>query len=237
MQRRDLLSTEKAETGSGQMLTVDGLSFSYGRTAVFRQLSFSAAAGECLVVAGPNGSGKSTLLSLLAGVLTPGSGSISANGKCGYVPQGVALFEDMTVRDNLKFFAALSHVSVPESLPFGVQELLPRPLASLSGGMKKRVSITCALLGEPDILLLDEPCAGLDLCYREELTDLLNTLKRQGRTVIYAGHEPAEFSSCYDRLLLLGGEAPAVYTRASITAEGGVFQFLIHAEKELNKNK
>jgi len=203
------------------MLTVTGLTFSYNRKPLLDALSFQAAPGECVVLAGPNGSGKSTALSLLAGVLKPDAGSVTAEGRIGYVPQGTALFEDMTVADNLAFFADLAGVKLPEEFAFGVGRFLKKKVSSLSGGTKKRVSIVCALLGDPENLLFDEPCAGLDVQYRDELTALILRLKSEGRSICYVGHEASEFASFYDRLVFLGGEKPQVFEKADLSGASG----------------
>ena len=121
------------------MLEVRSLSFSYRGKPVVSGLSFTALPGSVTVLAGPNGSGKSTTLSLIAGVLRPDAGTIRADGRIGYVPQGIALFEDMTVKDNLRFFASEAHVPIPAHLPFGIDTFLGKRLSALSGGMKKRV--------------------------------------------------------------------------------------------------
>ena len=203
------------------MLTVSGLTFSYNRKPLLEALSFQAAPGECVVLAGPNGSGKSTALSLLAGVLKPDAGSIRTEGRIGYVPQGTALFEDMTVADNLAFFADLAGAKLPKEFAFGVGRFLKKKVASLSGGTKKRVSIVCALLGDPVNLLFDEPCAGLDVQYRDELAELILRLKQEGRSVCYVGHETSEFASFYDRLVFLGNGKPQVFEKADLSGTSG----------------
>ena len=200
------------------MITVQDAGFSYGKRQIFDGLSFTAAAGECVVFAGHNGTGKSTALSLIAGALRPSSGTVSVEGSIGLVPQGTALFEDMSVGDNLAFFASLAHCSVPDELPFGVQRYKHLRVSRLSGGMKKQVSIACALLGNPRVLLLDEPCAGLDIVYREELAELIRTLKKDGRTVIYVSHEPMEFAPFYDKLIFFG-DRPTYKTREELSGE------------------
>lgn len=200
------------------MTEVHELCFSYGKRRILSGLSFTAGPGECVVLAGPNGSGKSTALSLIAGVLRPDSGTVRTEGRVGFVPQGAALFEDMTAGENLRFFAGLAGCSVPAALPFGVEKNLGLKVSKMSGGMKKQLSIACALLGGPQLILLDEPCAALDIRYRQELAALVLELKARGRTVIYAGHEPMEFAPFYDKLLLLGGEA-ACYTRSQLSGE------------------
>ncbi len=203
------------------MLTVQGLTFSYNRKPLLEGLSFTAAPGECVVLAGPNGSGKSTALSLIAGVLQPEAGEVRAEGRIGYVPQGIALFEDMSAADNLAFFADLAGVTVPKDLPFGIGRHLKKKVAALSGGTKKRISIACALLGDPENLLFDEPCAGLDVQYRDELMALILDLKKQGRCILYVGHEVSEFAAFYDRMVFLGGTAPQLFDKSDLSGTSG----------------
>jgi len=192
--------------------------FSYGKRTILKNLSFTVAPGECVVLAGPNGSGKSTAISILAGILRPDAGQVHVDGRVGFVPQGVALFEDMRVEDNLRFFAGLLGCGVQEGLPFGVDQIRKKKVSKLSGGMKKRVSIAGALLGDPQLLLFDEPCASLDVEYRGELTALVHRLKEQGRAIVYVSHDPTEVASFYDKLVFLGSE-PAVYTREQLSGE------------------
>ncbi len=153
------------------------------------------------MLAGSNGSGKSTVLSMLAGILKPSSGKITAHGRIGYVPQGSALLEDATVEENLNFFASLAKTSVPRELPFSVESYKKKLVSTLSGGMKKQVSIACAAIGDPQIMLLDEPCAALDITFRDEMISLVEKWKSEGKTVIYVGHDPAEFYSFFDTLV------------------------------------
>ena len=200
------------------MVQVQNVCFSYGKRRILNDLSFEAKAGECVVFAGNNGAGKTTALSLIAQVLRPTSGAVTVRGRVGLIPQGTALFEDMSVQDNLRFFAELSGCKVPEKLPFAVERYGKTKVSQLSGGMKKQVDIACALLGEPQVMLLDEPCAGLDVVYREELLELIAALKREGRTVIYVSHEPAEFAPIYDKLVFFGREIRC-YTRAELSGK------------------
>ncbi len=200
------------------MISIRDLHFSYGRRKIIDNLSFDAARGECVVLAGPNGSGKSTLLALAAGVLRASSGQITVRGRVGYVPQGTALFADATVEENLRFFADLARVPLPKHFPFAVEQYKKKKLSALSGGMKKQVSIACALLGDPEVILLDEPCAALDLGFRAEMADLVLSLKEQGRTVLYVGHDPAEFCAFCDRLVFFG-DSPRVLERRELAEE------------------
>lgn len=213
------------------MLTLNGVSFSYGKKKIIEELSFTAAPGECVVLAGPNGSGKSTALSVIAGVLAPSSGTVTADGKLGYVPQGTALLEDATVRENLKFFASVSHGKIPEKLPFSVEKYLKKKVSRLSGGMKKQVSIACAMLGDPDIILLDEPCAALDVTFRDEMIKLVCSWKAEGKTIVYVGHDPLEFYPFYDKLVL-PGISRTVLTRGVNDAEADTEEKFVRFYKE-----
>lgn len=202
------------------MLEVKNVSFRYRRKEVLRDVSFSIGEGECLVVAGGNGVGKSTLLSVIAGILKPGNGEVLCRGKIGYLPQGISLFEDMSVNDNLQFFAGLAKCSVPELLPFSLEEKRKEKVGKLSGGQKKQLSIACALLGDPKVLLLDEPIASLDIVFRDEFLEILSGLKAQGMTIVYVGHDPAEFERIFDKILFLGSENEC-YTREEFLQKCG----------------
>ena len=206
------------------MLEFGRVSFSFGKRPVLRELSFRTAPGECLVVAGANGSGKTTLLSLAAGILSPDAGTVRRNGpdadRIGYVPQGSALLEDATVGENLRFFADLAHAPVPDSLPFAVERYRDRRVSRLSGGMKKQVSIACAMIGEPGLLLLDEPCASLDLLFRDALIREVVRWKAAGHTVLYVGHDPGEFYPFFDRILFFS-ETPFEKRRGELIPPGG----------------
>ena len=186
--------------------------FSYGKNVILKDISFSLEPGRCLAVAGPNGRGKSTLLLVIAGILHPRQGEVSVDMKTGYVPQGGGLFEDMTVKDNFRFFSDMCGCEMPSPLPFELDEYASRKVSALSGGTKKRVSIACALLGDPELILFDEPCASLDVTYRDEIIELATKLKSEGKSIIYVGHDTAEFSDFYDSLLFLGREHAEMYT-------------------------
>lgn len=210
---------EAVVTESRQIcVEVNQISFSYRKKPVLSDISFRAEEGECLAVVGANGRGKSTLLAILAGILKPKEGTTVCYGKVGYLPQSISLFEDMTVEDNLRFFAGLAKCEVPNELPFRLDDKRNERVGKLSGGQKRQVSIACALLGEPKVLLLDEPAAGLDVEYRESLLQLLKEKKEAGCTILYVGHEPLEVADICDKLLFLG-ETVAVYPREALAGE------------------
>ncbi len=217
------------------MLTVKDISFSFGKKVVFEKLGFTVSDGECIVIAGPNGSGKSTALSVIAGALTPSSGQITVNGKLGYVPQGTALLEDSTVLENLRFFASLSGCTVPRELPFNVASYLKMRVSKLSGGMKKQVSIACALMSDPDVLLFDEPTASLDITFRDEMVKLVRQLLQRGRGVVYVGHDPDEFRLLFDKLIIMGKEIRC-YTKEELREQIADADTFLQFYKNILKN-
>ncbi|MBO5305835.1 MAG: ABC transporter ATP-binding protein [Clostridia bacterium] len=192
------------------MLELLHVSFSYGKHKpnVLTDVSLTAKDGKCTVLVGENGAGKSTLVGLLAGTLKAKSGNVTHTGRLGYLPQGSALFDDMTARENLLFFAKLYGVPIPspDSLPFGVSEFLGKRAGELSGGMKKRLSLACMLIGNPDTLLLDEPAASLDAHNRAILAETITDLRAKGKCILYIGHSEEEYRDfCDARYLLSDG--------------------------------
>ena len=183
------------------MLTAENLCFSYKKNKVLDGLCFSVNAGECLVLTGPNGCGKSTALAIAAGVLKADSGHVKRDGTIGYLPQAEALFYDMTVLANLRFFAKLAGEKLGETLPLGLSELKNTKVSKLSGGQRKRLSIACAFLGKPDILLLDEPCSGLDKEWQEVFLTMVKYKKEHGCCIVYVGHNPEEYAGLADKIL------------------------------------
>lgn len=196
-------------------VSVKNVSKRYGRNApTLINLDLEIEPGTIVTLAGSNGSGKSTLLRCMAG-LARFTGSIKVCGKpvdnrgafrrlIGYLPQAVSLPPHATVAEAIRFFARLrgADVSVlpvdPEFLPpFGAR------IGTLSGGQRQRVALTIALLGAPEVILLDEPVANLDLGGREAVWDLLRQLRDDGTTVIIASPSPIDLAGIGDRTVLL----------------------------------
>ena len=183
------------------MIYVDNVTVGYGKKAVVQDVTFTVKKGQAAVLVGENGSGKSTLLAALAGALPLQGGSVRLGGRVAYIPQGSGLMEELTFADNLCFFAALAGVETPKRLPMGAEALLKTRVRDMSGGMKKLCSIVCALVGQPDILLLDEPCAALDAAHKAMLVQHLCALKARGATLLYVGHDEGEYAPFADLLL------------------------------------
>lgn len=189
----------------------------YGKKQVLKDISFSASQGECIGILGANGSGKSTLLNILASV-QKGEGDFSykdadlfKNTKIrsrvvGYVPQGTPLLEELSARDNLRLW--YDEEQMNQSLKngvlamLGIGDFIKVPVYKMSGGMKKRLSIGCAVAHKPEILLLDEPSAALDLVCKERISNYLLDFKRQGGIVVLATHDVQEIPLC-DKLYIL----------------------------------
>ena len=186
------------------ILELNQIGFSYGKKPILENVNLSLDAGQCAVIAGQNGCGKTTLLSLIAGIYKPSSGSVNVQGKIGYVPQNPALIADATVGENLRFFADVAKCDIPKELPFDVSSFLKKRVSRISGGMKKQVSIACAMIGDPSVILLDEPCSALDIRFKNDLLDQVSRWKNEGKAIVYVGHDPHEITSIFDSLTFLG---------------------------------
>lgn len=196
----------------------------YRNQTVLSNASFYANQGECIGIVGANGCGKSTLLGILSGSHKPTSGEVIYNGEnalkkrklftdlVGYVPQENPLMEELSVRDNLKFWYAQSERNLNEDLvngslaAFGVTAFLDKTVKKLSGGMKKRLSIACAVANNPAILIMDEPGASLDIVCKEDIKNYLKNYLYYGGTVIITSHEETELKLCNRMYLLQNGQ-------------------------------
>ena len=192
------------------VLEVDGLSKSFGDQVALTEVNLQASEGELLAVLGPNGAGKTTLLSILAGIIRPDAGRIDLAGdEIGWVPQQAALYRRLTVEENLRLFA---HMEAAADIDAVVDRMLDQtglgdrrhdPVSSLSGGNQQRINIAVGLLGDPSVLLLDEPSSGLDPSQRVRLWEFVAGLAKGGTTVIYSTHQIEEASQYSDRLVVL----------------------------------
>jgi ABC-2 type transport system ATP-binding protein len=183
----------------------EGISKRYGERDALRDVSFEVADGERVAVIGPNGAGKTTLLQILAGALRPTAGTVSVE-RVGWVPQQPALYSKLSVAENLRLFARLERVPDVERAVARMLEqtaLADRAgdeVGKLSGGNRQRVNIAIGLLGEPTVLLLDEPAAALDPRQRERLWEFIAAL---GTTVVFSTHDVGEAERFADRVVVL----------------------------------
>jgi ABC-type multidrug transport system ATPase subunit len=206
-------------------MRADSISKRYGEREALRSVSFSVDEREKIAVIGPNGAGKTTLLQILAGALTPSSGAIDVDGRVGWVPQHPALYSKLSVAENLRLFARLEKVADVERTvgrmleQTALAERADDEVGLLSGGNRQRVNIAIGLLGDPRVLLLDEPSASLDPRQRERLWAFLAEL---GTTVVFSTHDVGEAERHADRLLVLAdGELLFTGTPAELETETG----------------
>ena len=222
-----MLSLKAVTKKYGGLTAVDGITLDIGR-------------GEFFGLLGPNGAGKSTLISLIAGLHTPDSGSVSVGDappgakhrnachRPGLVPQSIALYEELTAEQNLRFFGELQGL-YGTKLRYRVGEVLEAVqltsrrndrLNTFSGGMQRRLNLAAALLHQPELLLCDEPTAGVDPQARNAIFDMLESLNRGGTTIIYSTHYMEEAARLCSRIgimhhgrLLAGGTVAELLTR------------------------
>lgn len=203
-------------------IEVDNLSKSYGRVKALDSISFSVRRGELFGLVGPDGAGKTTLFRLLATLLNPDSGGAFVEGYdisedylairsvVGYMPGRFSLYPDLTVKENLQFFAALFGVTVEESYDLiapiyrQIEPFSSRKAGKLSGGMKQKLALSCALIHRPQVLFLDEPTTGVDAVSRSEFWDMLAGLKERGMTILASTPYMDEAARC-DRIALCNG--------------------------------
>lgn len=193
----------------------------YGKKHVLNGISFTSEGGRCVGILGRNGCGKSTLLSILAGVQKCDGGALLIDGhplfgspadlrrNVGYVPQGTTLIEELTARDNLLLWYSKEELArelddgVLKML--GVGDFLKTTVAKMSGGMKKRLSIGCAMQTRPPVLLLDEPCAALDIECKENILNYLSDYKSRGGCLVLTSHDPMELGICDECKIMRDG--------------------------------
>lgn len=192
------------------IVTVEKVSLKY-KKAVLTDVSINAEKGEVIGLLGLNGSGKSTLLSTIAGLRKPSSGSIKVNGKAGFVTQENALIDELTAMDNLKMWTSLSKQDILKELTetelsiLKVNEFIDLKVKRMSGGMKKRLAIASVLLAKPDILLMDEPLAALDIPAKNDIINFIDSFRNKGGTVFIASHSEELFKHCSKIYLLKNG--------------------------------
>ena len=181
----------------------------YGRRALFSGVSAEVPPGRCLVVAGANGAGKSTLLKIIAGLIRPDAGRVEFGGLCGYAAPDVQLYGELTGTENLAFFARLRGLAGTDSAALLTQVGLPpargRDLVSAySSGMRQRLKIAVSLLGNPPLLIWDEPTATLDGAGRAVADTLLAECLASGRSAVVATNDAAEVQRWGDYSLTIG---------------------------------
>ena len=224
---------------------ITDLTKSYGTTVALDHVSLSVGKGEMFGLIGPDGAGKSTMYKILATLLTPDSGNATVCGldtvrqfrdirtRIGYMPEKFSLYQDLTVEENLKFFASLFGVSIKENYDliapiFGQLKRFPnRRAGALSGGMKQKLALSCALIHRPEILLLDEPTTGVDAVSRSEFWDMLATLREKEITILVSTSYMDEATRCERIAMINEGRILDIDTPARLIA--GIGENLFNA--------
>ncbi len=201
-------------------IEVKNVSKSYGKVKALDDVSFSVKKGEVFGLIGPDGAGKTTLYRILCTLLKPDSGTSAVDGfdtvnqmkeirkHVGYMPGRFSLYQDLTVEENLKFFATLFGTTVEEgydsikAIYSQIERFKNRRAGALSGGMKQKLALSCALVHSPSVLFLDEPTTGVDPVSRKEFWEMLQTLKERGITIV-ASTPYLDEVRCCDRVAFL----------------------------------
>jgi len=234
-------------------LVVDDIRFAYGKTRAVDGVSFEVRAGEIFGLLGPNGAGKTTTISIISGLLPPESGqalifgreaggaSGASRARMGVVPQEIALYEELSAIENVRFWGRLYGIRGAALEPAvrlalaraGLAERAKERVSKLSGGLKRRVNLAAALVHSPDLLLLDEPTVGIDPQARLHILDVVKSQAREGRAVLYTSHYLEEAEQICDRIGIvdhgrvlaigtvaelkrLAGEGPVIHLRGEI---------------------
>ena len=202
------------------IVSVNGISKAYAETRALDAVSFEVSPGELFGLIGPDGAGKTTLFRILTTLIVPDAGTATVLGldsvrdlwqirsRLGYMPGNFSLYPDLTVHENLSFFASVFGTTIDEGRHLiapiydQIAPFADRRADALSGGMKQKLALSCALVHRPDLLLLDEPTTGVDAVSRREFWDQLDTLKRSGLTIIVSTPYMDEALRC-DRVALI----------------------------------
>lgn len=197
------------------MIHIEHVSKTYDNVQALQKINLTIPAGTCLGLVGPNGAGKSTLMKILAHVIREYEGVIRWNDvsthSLGYIPQDICLEETLSASTNLRFYGKIYGLSGKE-LANRENEILERTglvdrandkVKTFSGGMKRRLNIGCALMHQPQLIIMDEPTVGVDPQSRRHIFQLIRQLKEEGKTVIYASHYMEEIETLCDYIALI----------------------------------
>ncbi len=223
--------------------------FEKGSIQAVNDVSFSVEKGELFGLIGPDGAGKTTLFRMLTTLLLPDSGSATVNGmdivkdyreirrRVGYMPGKFSLYQDLTIEENLHFFATVFNTTIEENynlikdIYVQIEPFKKRRAGKLSGGMKQKLALCCALIHKPTVLFLDEPTTGVDVVSRKEFWDMLKSLKQQGITILVSTPYMDEANLCDRIALIQNGEIMSINTPENIVKS---FPNTLYAAKAKN---
>ena len=217
------------------MVSCSGISKKYASVEALKDITFDVSQGEIFGVIGPDGSGKTTLFRILTTLMLADSGTAMVNGldvvtdykairnSVGYMPGRFSLYQDLTVEENLNFFARVFNTTIEENYDLvkdiyvQIEPFRKRRAGALSGGMKQKLALSCALIHKPVVLFLDEPTTGVDPVSRKEFWGMLKNLKRQGITILVSTPYMDEAALCDRIALIQNGSFLAIDTPQGIT--------------------
>jgi len=220
-----------------EAIVVNNVSKSYGRVKALDDVSFTVGKGEVFGLIGPDGAGKTSMFRILCSLLLPDKGTAAVDGfdvvrqmrdvrcRVGYMPGKFSLYQDLTVEENLKFFATLFGTTVEEgydsikAIYLQIERFKDRRAGALSGGMKQKLALSCALVHQPSVLLLDEPTTGVDPVSRKELWEMLLMLKERGITIVASTPYLDEVRCCERVAFLDQGKVRGIGTPEVILEE------------------
>ena len=219
-------------------VSVKNITKTYGKEKLLAvdNISFSVDKGEIFGLIGPDGAGKTSLFRMLTTLLLPDSGTAAVDGfdtvkdyreirsRVGYMPGKFSLYQDLSVEENLNFFATVFNTTIEENYSLiediyvQIEPFKNRRAGALSGGMKQKLALCCALIHKPSVLFLDEPTTGVDPVSRKEFWEMLKRLKAQGITIVVATPYMDEAALCDRIALMQGGKILSIDTPANISA-------------------
>ena len=230
-------------------IEVTNISKNYGKVRALDNVSFSVGKGEVFGLIGPDGAGKTSMFRILCSLLLPDGGNASVDGydvvkqmrdvrcRIGYMPGKFSLYRDLTVEENLKFFATLFNTTVEEgydsikAIYSQIERFRDRRAGALSGGMMQKLALSCALVHQPSVLILDEPTTGVDPVSRRELWDMLLMLKERGITIVASTPYLNEVRCCERVAFLNGGKIMGIDTPDNILTQ---FADIFNPKSSLN---
>ncbi len=222
----------------------------FGKIVAVDDISFEVKKGEILGLIGPDGAGKTTLFRILTTLLKPEKGFAKVLGfdvvkdykqirkRVGYMPERFSLYQDLSVEENLKFFATIFGTTVKENyelikdIYIPIEPFKKRKAGNLSGGMKQKLALSCALIHKPEVIFLDEPTTGVDPVSRNEFWEILQNLKLQGITILVSTPYMDEASLCDRVALMQKGKTLSIDTPANIISQFRKSLFAIHSENQ-----
>lgn len=229
-------------------ITVNNISKSYGEVEALRNISFDVEQGEIFGLIGPDGAGKTTLFRILTTLILADKGEAVVEGKdivkdfkkirktIGYMPGRFSLYQDLTVLENLEFFATIFGTTIEENYDLVkeiYQQIEPfkhRRAGQLSGGMKQKLALSCALIHKPEVLFLDEPTTGVDAVSRSEFWDMLKRLKEKGITILVSTPYMDEAGRCDRIALIQKGQILSIDTPEKITQQYNLNLYAISSD-------